>query len=107
MGSTQLKGLSNSQQIVNEIYNSDLNSTTSNESKNDTCPDDEDSLEGIIDITKLKKLNISKRGNSLLGYLNRNKVVELRPIVQELDFTVLTVAETKLDNTFPSTDGFI
>ena len=44
--------------------------------------------------------------NASLGYLNinhlRNKIVDLRPIVQDLDFTFLAIAETKLNNTIKS-----
>ena len=62
--------------------------------------------EGVIDLTKLKLLTIKQMNNPLLGYLNinhlRNKIVELRPVIQDLEFTILAIAETKLDDSFSS-----
>jgi exonuclease III len=49
---------------------------------------------------------MKNRNNPLICYLNinhlRNKVIELRPVVQDLEPTILTIAETKLNDSFPS-----
>ena len=41
----------------------------------------------------------------------RNKVVDLRCILKDLEFTYLAIAETKIDDSFPSTqfniDGYL
>ena len=51
-------------------------------------------------------LKVKFKNNPLISYLNinhlRNKVVDLRPIVQDLEPTVLAIAETKLNHTFPN-----
>ena len=63
-------------------------------------------LIGIIDISELQNLCRTYYKNAKIGYLNinhlRNKIIGLRPIVQDISFTFLAIAETKLDDSFPS-----
>ena len=51
-------------------------------------------------------LKIKNKNNPIISYLNinhlRNKVVDLRPVVQDLEPTVLAIAETKLNDSFPN-----
>ena len=60
----------------------------------------------IIDLDNMHELKVKFRNNPLVSYLNinhlRNKIVDLRPIVQDLEPTVLAIAETKLNHTFPN-----
>ena len=68
----------------------------------------------IIDLDNMHELKVKFRNNPLVSYLNinhlRNKIVDLRPIVQDLEPTVLAIAETKLNHTFSNTqfqiDGY-
>ena len=54
------------------------------------------------------------RNNPIISYLNinhlRNKIVDLRPIMRDLEPTVLAIAETKLNDSYPSSqfrvDGY-
>lgn len=54
------------------------------------------------------------RNNPIISYLNinhlRNKIVDLRPIMKDLEPTVLAIAETKLNDSYPSSqfrvDGY-
>ena len=54
----------------------------------------------------MHELKIKNRNNPLISYLNvkhlRNKVIELRPVVQDLEPIILAIAETKLNDSFPS-----
>ena len=63
-------------------------------------------IPNVIDIVQLHTLRRKFLKNALLGYLNinhlKNKIVDLRPIVQDLDFTFLAIAETKLNDTLKS-----
>jgi len=49
--------------------------------------------------------------NPKIGYLNintlQNKIVDLRSIAQDIDFTFLAVAETKLNDSYPSAQFFM
>ena len=63
-------------------------------------------MPNVIDIDQLQTLRRKFLKNALIGYLNinylKNKIVDLRPIVQDLDFTFLAIAETKLNNVLKS-----
>ena len=80
-----------------------LNSTIINESS-----------ENITDLDNIASLCRKNLNNPKIGYINinhlRNKIVELRPIIQDIDFTFLAVAETKINCSFHSTqfqiDGY-
>ena len=60
----------------------------------------------IIDIDELHSLRRKFPNNALLGYLNintlKNKIVDLRPLVQDYNFTFLAIAETKLNDSLKS-----
>ena len=60
----------------------------------------------MLDLEQLYALKIKFRNNPLISYLNinhlRNKVIDLRPIVRDLEPTVLAIAETKINDYFPS-----
>ena len=49
--------------------------------------------------------------NPKIGYLNintlQNKIVDLRSIARDIDFTFLAIAETKLNDSYPSAQFFI
>ena len=61
----------------------------------------------VIDIDSFEKLCNKNLNNPKIGYLNinhlRNKVVDLRCILDDISFTYLAIAETKIDDSFPST----
>ena len=62
----------------------------------------------------MQQLKNKFRNNALIGYLNinhlRNKVVDLAPIIKDLEPTVLAIAETKLNKSYPDSqfciDGY-
>ena len=63
-------------------------------------------IPNIIDIDQLLEIRRNFLNNALIGYLNintlKNKIVDLRPIVQDLNFTFLAIAETKLNDSLKS-----
>ena len=63
-------------------------------------------IPNIIDIDQLLEIRRNFLNNALIGYLNintlKNKIADLRPIVQDLNFTFLAIAETKLNDSIKS-----
>ena len=61
----------------------------------------------VIDLDELEGICKKNINNPKFGYLNinhiRNKVVDLRCILKDIEFTYLAIAETKIDDSFPST----
>ena len=59
--------------------------------------------------TALKTIRLKNRNGLLIAYLNinsiRNKIEFLRPIISETD--ILVIAETKIDDTFPTSQFMI
>ena len=63
----------------------------------------------------MQSLSRKNNKNPIIGYLNinhlRNKVIDLRPIIQDVDFHFLAIAETKFDDSYPSAqfqiDGYL
>ena len=90
----------------------DGNRTTNNpkepESTPFPCPN-------VIDLNQFQTMCNTNLNNPKIGYLNvnhfRNKVVDLRCILKDIEFTYLAIAETKIDNSFSSTqfniDGYL
>ena len=79
---------------------------------NDKQDDTENiNINEIIDLEQIIQVFSKHPENPKIGYLNinhlRNKIVDLRPIVLDLDFTILTIAETKLDDSFPNDQFYI
>ena len=60
----------------------------------------------VIDINDFINLNKKTLNNPKFAYLNinhlRNKVVDLRYILKDIDQTFLAISETKLDDSFPN-----
>ena len=65
----------------------------------------------ITDLIEIDPLCKKKFKNPKIGYLNintlQNKIVDLRSIAQDIDFTFLAIAETKLNNSYPSAQFII
>ena len=59
-----------------------------------------------MDVNETIQLRNKFKNNHFFGYLNinhlRNKVVDLRPLVEDIEPTVLAIAETKLNDSYPS-----
>ena len=57
------------------------------------------------DIATLKNIRVSHPNSPLIGYLNinslRNKITEVRVIMENFLPDILAISETKLDNSFP------
>ena len=67
-----------------------------------------DDLSDFINISALCKKNFK---HPKIGYLNinslQNKIVDLRSIAHDLDFTLLAIAETKLNQSYPNAQFLI
>ena len=67
-----------------------------------------------LNLDEFETLKSKFRNNPIISYLNinhlRNKIVDLRPIMRDLEPTVLAIAETKLNDSYPSSqfrvDGY-
>ena len=94
--------------------------SVSQETHNDIAPPRQPisttvSCSDVIDLDKLEEICKKNRNNPKILYLNinhiRNKVVDLRCILNDVEFTYLAISETKIDDSFPSTqfkiDGYV
>lgn len=65
----------------------------------------------IFNLDEMYRLKIKNKNNPIVSYLNinhlKNKIVDLRPIVHQIDPTVLAIAETKLNDSFPNAQFMI
>ena len=54
----------------------------------------------------MHEIKLKNKNNPIISYLNinhlRNKVIDLKPIVRDIEPTVLAIAETKLNDSFPN-----
>ena len=79
-----------------------------------TIPEILENIGKILNLDDFKQLKTKFRNNPIISYLNinhlRNKIVDLGPIMRELEPTVLAIAETKLNDSYPSSqfrvDGY-
>ena len=67
--------------------------------------------EDICDLSEIGPLCKKKFKNPKIGYLNintlQNKIVDLKLIAKDIDFTFLAIAETKLNDSYPSAQFII
>ena len=67
--------------------------------------------EDTTDLIEIDPICKKKYKNPKIGYLNintlQNKIIDLRSIAHDIDFTFLAIAETKLNDSYPSAQFFI
>ncbi len=104
-----MHSISNNAPLLSCLEDSNNSNNTVDESADDESVSDQDNA-----YTALKNIRLNNHNGLLIAYLNinsiRNKIDFLRPMVSEV-VDILIIAETKIDNTFPTSqftiEGFM
>ena len=84
------------------------------ESTNSLSNENFENMKECLSLDQYIKLKSKFRNNSIISFLNinhlRNKIVDLRPIMRDIEPTILAIGETKLNSSYPSSqfrvDGY-